>query len=209
MEASVIVDRVRKVLKDSDGTRWSDASLLDYLTLAELEIVRARPWANKDEVTVQLEKGKVRHEILPTGTISLLRVERNMGQDGSTPGDMITQMDKEQLDNSNKDWVEDGGEVIEGWAKDSDDDKTFYTYPRAHPTNGVYVEIIVSKIPDTLTALGDDLTIPDEFALPLQQFTQGFALMEDDPGADFPRGAGFLQQAYISLGVNIPQEEEG
>ena len=209
MEASTILTSVRRVLRDTGGTRWSDSVLFDYLTQAELELVRVKPWAYTLTRVVKLTPNEVRHEVLPPGAISLLRVERNMGDaDGKSPGKMITQMEKALLDASNKNWVGDSGEEIEGWAVDSDDLKRFYTYPKAHPSVDMWVEIIVSTVPPTLTATGDAISVPEEYRVILQQFVAGWALQEDDPGADFPRGAGFIKQAYTGLGLVSPEEEE-
>ena len=204
MKASEVINPARRELRDEDttGFRWSDARILEYLDVGLEEVIKIRPGANPAYVVVGLPEGETHHRgKLPDNAIRIIRVTRNMTGAAGNPLADIVGVDRELLVRANR-WQhrEKGVPSIEVWAPDPDDLLSFHT---DKPSSDVWVEVLYAKKPAALKAVGDTLEIGPEHRFALQLFVQGFCLMEDDPGADFPRGEAFTLRAYEMLGLNM------
>lgn len=209
LTAQNVVDDVRGQIKDEDANnyRWTDAKLLGYLSLAQTEVVKRAPEANIVREAKQLTAGQtLQTGIVPAEAIRLLDVPRNMGANGSTPGAVINEVSLEHLDRSDRNWhTATAVTEIEQWVKHPSEPRTFFCYPPAHASTAVWVEIVYSKIPAAITLLADAIGVHESYRQQLEWYVAGQALLEDEPHADFPRGAGFMSLFYKSLGVNPPR----
>lgn len=209
MEASLIITPVRRVLRDPDpGDRWTDATLLGYLYDAQLEIVRLIPGAYAVHETLKLTDGETRHAVVDADTIRIVGIERNMGGAQGPPGGIITETPFDALNKLNRAWAKGNRtSTITNYAIRPEDPLRFYVSPPATPDS--YVEALLNKLPDTLDTTEDPININPGYKVILQLFTQGWALMEDTPGSDFPRGDAFVRQAYIALGFGSEEAQDG
>ena len=191
MRTSEVVNRARQVLHDTDSSayRWSNAVLLQYLSDAQTEIAWHIPTANAQFLPLQLTPGEIRQDILPANAIQLLTVERNLLSEGGRAGQMITEMDLDALIRENRNWSQASwSDTIDNFALRAEDPRRFYVSPPAG--KAAWVEVLVSQVPLELadgTNLEESIAVPDHFRHILQLFTQGWALMEDTPNADFPQ----------------------
>ncbi len=202
MKASEVINPARRELRDenSDNYRWDDARLLEYLQVAEEEVIKLRAGANPKYTPVELVTGETHHRgRLPTDALKIIRVTRNLAAADGPPGADIIGVDRELLVRGNRwSYKEKGVPAIEVWAPDPDDLLSFHT---DKPADSVWVEVLYAKRPPLVSKTGDEVEVGPEHRFPLQLFLQGFCLMEDDPGADFPRGEAFLVKAYELLGL--------
>ena len=207
MEASVIINPVRRTLQDPDKDRWADLTLLAYLFDAQLETIRLKPGAYAVRETLQLTKDEVRHAIVDGDTIKIIGVERNMGGSSGPPGSIITKTSYEALSKINRAYSKSArSQVITNYAVREEDPLRFYTSPAAQANT--WVELLLNKLPDTLLTDEDSINVNPGFKVILQLFVQGWALMEDTPGSDVERGEAFLNQAYAALGFVEEKEDD-
>lgn len=201
-----VVDRAKTALMDETGVRWGETELIGYLNDGQREIVKYKPEANTVNEPVLLVPGT--KQSLPAGTVALIDINRNMGADGSTPGDIIHETSKRTLD-----------AILPGWHKgissatalhfcfDERDPKTFYVYP-PQPASGMgYVEMVRSANPADCS-LADNLSLADEFANDLHHYILFRAHSKETEAASPAKAAGYLQAFGQSLGIKELAEQK-
>lgn len=152
-----IATRARLVVNDVAGTRWSDAEILDWVNAAEAAIVAMEPPAYVVTETFALVEGT--KQALPSLGVSLVDIVRNMGTDGTTPGDVVDSIDRKMLDSLKPGWHGDTGvATVDLFIHDPRDPTKFYVYPPQPSSSFGYVEVEYSKMPPDLTT--GDLTDP-------------------------------------------------
>jgi len=161
--AQAIAGTARSLLKDKTGnpfgTRFDDSFFLDAVNDGQLEIVGLKYDAHTENVAHELVAGT--RQPLPSDAVAFLRLNRNLGLDGSTPGRTITSTTKADLDSSDPYWhqARDIGEAIH-YVFDDISEKYFYVYPA---TTG-FVELVYSQVPARLTDLAQPITLLDIYA---------------------------------------------
>ena len=208
-----VISKARRILRDTvtSSFRWSNTTLMGYLDDAQTEVAWRMLGTFTEYSIVKLTQGEVRHDILDVDVIHLLSVERNMGGlTSKAPGAFLTRMEINALLRENRSAsLGPTGDIIDNWGFKPESPRVFYTSPAAGAAS--FVELSVVTKPPVLTDdedLLDLLVIPDNYQHILQLFVQGWALMEDTPGSDFPRGEAFILQAYQALGLGVTTEEE-
>ena len=78
LQAQHILSRVRNILQDNTGVRWTDGEMFDYLSDAQREIANLRPDATATHANVQLATGT--EQTIPTDGLRLIKVVRNMSR---------------------------------------------------------------------------------------------------------------------------------
>lgn len=147
-------EKVREFLRDQDSAayRWSDAVLVAFLADAALELVRLRPDANAIRDALQLTAGEVIHDLLPADAIALMDVVRNMGADGTTPGNVILPATLDEMNRADRGWMAATADTtILNWLRHPTEPTKFYTSPPAHAVTQVWVELIYSRVPKPMT----------------------------------------------------------
>lgn len=163
--ASAIVDKAEILLRDSTNVQWTAAELLGWLNDGQREIVVVRPDANALTKTVQLVAGT--RQTLGSGATSdavmLLRVVRNMGTTGTTPGNAIRVVPWDILDTNRPGWHSDTQTAaVQNIVYDPRNSKQFYVYP---PNTGAgYVEMMYSAVPTAVASLATAITLDDVYA---------------------------------------------
>lgn len=192
MKAKEIIDRVRVVLNDADGTRWPDAELIDWVNDGCLYIVSARPAAYAPAQEVTLVAG-TRQSITtqnPPG-LRLLSVVRNVPS-----GRAIRLVDRSALDSRNPNWHSQAAGPTVNYFIDAGDPKTFYVYPPA--IAGARVEAMYSRAPQRVAPATADalaLSLDDTYFDPLLNFVLFRAYSKD---ADYAANAN-LAASYRGL----------
>lgn len=149
----------------------SSANWLDWLNDAQRAVVLVRPDANTVVQNITLAAGT--RQALPAGGLRLLGVARNMGANGNTPGKAIRFVDREALDDLDRDWHTATQEsVVDELVYD--EKKTpgvFYVSPPATASPAVTIEVSLSKTPTDVTdADSGAITLPDIYAGPMQSW---------------------------------------
>lgn len=217
MFASELLDRITRDLNDINHVRWSEATLLDYLTAAQRMIVSLRPMANAVTLSDHLLEGGNTLQHIPAGYYTLIDVVRNMGQDGFTPGLPITVVERDTLDDANSNWhTETGSTVIDNYTYDERNPTSFYITPPASTETDVFVEIVVSKAPARVGAVTENVEIDDVFEEAIREYMMYLALSQNSDSAyDREKAKAHLQTFYLSLGEDLkariltsPNEQE-
>lgn len=159
--AQSIFDQAGYLFNDTGGVFWTDAELLIWLNMGQKAIVRLKPDANPVAESMALASGT--RQALPDGRLALIDVPRNMGADGSTPGRVVRQISRRDMDAQDPFWH--AREVVtdvEYFMFDERDPATFFVSP---PSNGSgQVEVVASDTPADVAAKENDITLPDIYA---------------------------------------------
>ena len=152
---ATVVDRAEKTLQDETNVRWSASELLSYGNDGQKHIVLVKPDAyTKNENLILVEGTK---QTIPATAVRLMRAVRNMGTDGSTPGDVIRWADLETLDNTRPSWHTDtASATVKNVLADKNNPRNFYVTPPQPASGFGYIEIIYSASPADATIDGVD-----------------------------------------------------
>lgn len=165
---SKIIERVRERLQDKSNViqRWSDDLILDALNEGHLALVEIKP-DSCSRVEPFDVGGDVYHD-LPQGGLSLIKVVRNLGPDGITPGRAVTRTWLEILQAADPNWSMTRDTEVLHYLFDERDTKRFMTYPLV--SEG-YVELVYSTAPRLLSSAADTLGVDDIHAPALADYT--------------------------------------
>lgn len=196
MLASDVTNRASRILFDITQVRWPVAELLDYTTDGERQIVLLRPDANPKNEAVRMVGGS--KQTIPAGGVRLLRVVRNMGSNGTTPGRAIRPVSREALDTELPDWhFTNPALSIQHYHHDNVDPRTFYAYPPVTGTVGqaaaLYAELVYSATPAVVTSAAQTLTLADHYLNPVLDWVLYRCYSKD---ASY---AGNMQRAAVHL----------
>jgi hypothetical protein len=157
--------------KPAQFIRWSEREMVDWLTDAQLAIIKYLPAAGSRIDSIKLKPGSRQSiEFIdpddvkpgdgsvpfdPVYGMEVLDVIRNMGTDGQTPGAAISDaVDRRMLDAQNRNWHNAIGNRVMNIVHDPRNRQYFYVYPGV--TNG-WVEVSYTArpapIPNTGTAI--------------------------------------------------------
>jgi len=213
--AQSILERASTIIQDATNIRWPPSELLDWLNDAQREIVRIKPDAFAKNESRELEPGT--KQSLASDGIALIDVPRNMGVDGQTPGKVIRQIPRRQLDDQRPDWhSQDPTAEVEHFMFDMRDPKHFYVWP---PSDGTgQVEQIYSAAPDEVAEPETDtITLDDVYSNTILDFILYRAYLKDADYAGnaqrasaayqaFLQALGLLGQTQAIVNPNVPQE---
>jgi hypothetical protein len=189
MLASEIIDRARVVLNDADGVRWLDAEFFKWINDAQRVIALVRPDSVVSNTALTLVAGS--KQSLPTDGLRLLDVVRNISANGAG-GRAVRHVDRDVLDTQNPFWHEETQvAIVKNYIYDNRDPKNFYVYPPC--LAGSKLEVIYSKNPTDVTALGSSIAVADIYADPLLNYVLYRAYSKD---AEFAQNAQ-LSGAYL------------
>lgn len=222
MRASTVIERAGIALFDTKHVRWTQPELIGYINDAQRQIVTLRPDSNSVVASLLLTPG-TRQQLPvtrgndPNGTttppgLRLLRVNRNMGVDGQTPGRAVREYSSAVLDNEIPDWQTMSATAVEGFIYDTVTPTTFYVYPGAPPLGTVYVEAAYSGMPAAVvsgasgvpTPASDDLDLPDQYLAPVIDYVLARCYAKDAAYAgDTARAQAHMQAFSSTLGVSL------
>jgi hypothetical protein len=193
-------------LNDFKQTRYLPAILLQYLNLAQQQIVLLKPDAKTVTEPVQLVAGT--KQSLAATRLRLIKITRNMGVAGLTPGSAITLMDLLALDQAEPDWhIATAKTVVRHYAFDDRVPKQFWVYPPVHAVTAVFVEQCASSVPTPCANLAAMIDLDDIYALALGKCVlwQAFSADTSSPGS-LQRAMANGQQFFQLLGLKVPAD---
>lgn len=203
---SKIMEQAAKFLLDEGYERWTRADLFEGICDGQREIVSIKPDAYAQNSAVKLAAGTKQ----TIAGIQLIRVVRNMGIDGTTPGPVIRIADRKRFDQYNPYWhaAPPSAEVQFYMYDEKEDPKTWYVYPPQPDSDAGYAEIIQSIVPPDI-ALGESpneydavITLDDIYKNALLMFVmhRGYLLDADGSPDAAARSAGYYDLFVTSLG---------
>ena len=208
MTAKDIIEAAAWALHDFDPStgagyvRWPKAQLLQFVNVAQLQVVKVLPETNSAFISMQLAAGA--RQTLPASALRLLTVTRNLGADGLTPGRHVSLTDRASLDSQLATWSTAASAFteVESYVYDDRIPKTFYVYPPLGETDTAYVELGVSKRPTACVADTDVLDLDDIYFSPLLHWVLYLALcLELDDASSSSKALHHYQCFSVELGL--------
>lgn len=209
--------------------RHTERDCVDYLNDAALAIVKYLLTAGSRLDAVKLKPG-TRQSIetiaaadckpgdgsvpaVPILGINLLRVVRNMGAGGLTPGRAIRIVDQKMLDAQDPDWhaASRAKTVVSGFTYDPALPRYFFVTPPVHATTAVWIDLAYNAQPLKVPAGGAPgsevylsggsnaapIPLPDEYIDDLVNYVVARAKMQNTEWAD-PIGAQFFAGLFLN-----------
>ena len=202
--AQSIIDKAEATLNDDTNVRWTAVELLGHLNDGQRELVAFKPDANSVNAVLPLVRGT--RQSLPGNGVQLLKVIRNMGVSGTSPGRAITPASMETLDRTRPDWhIDPDNSAVQHYLFDPRDPKIFYVTPPQPDTPG-NVEIVYSASPADV-GLSDAISIDDIYATALYYFILARAHSKETPGADVGKAAEYYNLFIGLLGLKAKGED--
>lgn len=200
-----IIDKAEILLQDTTNVRWSAAELVDWLNDGQREVALHKPESTAKNIAVILTAGSTK-QALPTDGISLLRITRNMGAGGTTPGDGIRLVQRADMDAQVPTWHSDTNTAgkIKHYVFDPRDPKTYYVYPKA-PATAWYVELAYSAVPGDCVA-GGTIHLDDIYANALLDYVLYRAYSKDAETGNGQRAIAHYTAFANALGVKSQAE---
>lgn len=172
MLVRTLIAQASKYLNDQTNVNWDKATLLDWLNLSESGIILMKPDAYSETSTLQLSPGTIQEK--PGNAVMMGRLLRNMGQDGVTPGSVITEILLNVMD-KNMSWHTDAPSTfVKHFIRIPGSNDKYYVWPPVHPVTQVYVEAVYPATPTPITVVDWDtgvetINLPDIYINPLLQ----------------------------------------
>lgn len=130
--------KVQTILQDTTSIRWTESELLGWWNDGQREVCIIRPDACTRVVSQPLVLG-TRQEIPNDGT-AVIKVIRNMGTAGATPGHVVRKIPMDLLDSTKPDWHSMTGVTTTlHYMVDLRMPRVFYVYPPSLGTTQVEV----------------------------------------------------------------------
>lgn len=174
--ASELIGTARRLLQDQSNVtaRWDDSTLLKGLNEGQRQLVGLKHDAYTAKTAVNVTGG-TSHEI-PSDSIAFIRLTRNLGADGATPGRAIQMVSIEQMDIADPNWhtAEKASAVLHGMFDDRDE-RRFYIWPRVDG----HVELIHTVLPADVALTTDPITLDDVYATALIAYMVYYAIAQD------------------------------
>lgn len=207
LTAGDVLAPVRQQLADTvEPYRRADPTLLGYLTLAQQQVVLARPDAYS--VIRPFECAAGSEQAIPDDAYRFLGGVQNLGADGATPGRAIANTDMGAKDAYDPNWRVTVGtkpEVRE-CVFDALLPRTFWVAPAVPANPTVQIGIRLSLVPPALKTTDDALVVPPLYAMALVAFTLGLAYGENSEVGDKQLGVQYWNQAMALIGAKSKTE---
>lgn len=204
-----ILGDVRNTLNDEGSVqRWSDADIVKYYNAAILQLALVRPDATAVTSALTLVSGT--RQTLPSGGLRLIRITRNMGADGLTPGVPVKRADEQTLGMFKPDWhTQTAAAAIKNYLYDDRDPKTYWVNPPSDGTGrvqGIYSAAPTAETTVTVAA-GALLAVDDVYLAPVKAWMLKEAFgVEISSLASQALSRQYEREFYQSLGIKYQGE---
>lgn len=205
-----IIQDAGEQLRDISGLNYDRKTLVRYANLGIIQIITLKPEAYAITDVIPLVTGAA--QSLPTGAIKLIDIVCNMGDDGETPGDAISPLNKEQMDLILPGWISyDSGTTdthVSYVIFDDRNPKVFYVFPPQPDPPSEYVKAILSMPPTFLTDTSSIFPFDDSYAPAMVDYIVHRALAEEpNKDAALINKATFFWQKFLQdLGIKTAVE---
>lgn len=156
--AASVINKAAILLLDLANVRWTRAELLGWINDAQRAVALSKPDASNSVASVKLIAGT--KQALPPDAWLLMDVVRNMGTNGTTPGQAIRIVTRELIDAMNPSWhASPQVSVIDNYIYNVQDQISYYVYP---PSDGTgYIELNYAQLPPDVLTEANLLVISD------------------------------------------------
>lgn len=201
--AQSIIDKAEIILQDTTNVRWEVSELLGWLNDGQREVATLRPDATNKTVSVTMVAGT--RQSLPDESARLVRVQRNMGANGATPGEAVRPTSMQLMDLHRPNWHTDSpATVVKHYMHDSRTPDVYYVWPPS--TGTTQVEVVYQTQPAIVTNAANTISIGDEYANALIDYIIYRAYAKD---IENPQNGALARQAYEAFRTVIVGKTEG
>jgi hypothetical protein len=174
--AQAILSKVELLIQDTTNIRWSENELLGWLNDGQREICTVKPDASTKVASMALAAGT--KQAIPADGTAAIKVTRNMGAGGSTPGGAVRKVPMELLDSSTPNWhTATATATVLHFSVDPRMPRNFYVYPPSLGTT--QVELLYAAAPTDVAAVGNTISIDDLYATALIDYIAYRAYLKD------------------------------
>lgn len=192
-----ILTKVSTILQDPSNIRWPTDELILWLNDGQREVALYKPNAFVINAAVICATGT--KQTLPAAALSLIDVVRNMGTNGTTPGNAVRAVSREILDSQVPGWHSStASAVVKHFVYSALDSKTFYVYPPQPASSQGYIELVYIAAP-TDAVSGGVITIDDIYVTGLINYTLYRAYSKDAEYANNSALAATYYQQFQNL----------
>jgi hypothetical protein len=176
--AQSVIDKAAFLLNDVGNVRWTVPEMLGWLSDGQREAVIIFPELNPVSAAFTLAAGASQDASSVATLHQILRVARNLGSDGVTPGRAMTVVSSDMLDTYDPDWHSGAkSATIKHYCYDPRFPKLFQVYPPA--VAGAKVQLRYAALPALVAATTDNITLADATVSALVDYLCYRALTKD------------------------------
>jgi len=158
--ASKIAADAAEAMFDPGYNRFDQDDWLKWINDGQAEAAILKPDINVETAVVELQAGP--KQVLEAGKTTFIRLTRNMGADGQTPGKAIFPVDMDHFSQLNPDWpTHSTSAEVQLYMFDDKNPMVFWVYPPQPDTGRGQVERVVGAKPPAIAKIDDPITIDD------------------------------------------------
>lgn len=200
-----VVDRVREILNDNaTAYRYADATLWDYITLAQREVLKYKPEANARVANFTFASTNARQRLNAALYYRILRVDANIDTSlGNAVGSAIRTVERDLFDTFYTMWPVStvagaNGSRYKVSVMDASDPLAFWIFPR--PVLGEGVQITAVPIPAEIVNSASALTLNDMYIPALADFVCHMCMRSEEHAESEANAATYHQSFLAYLG---------
>lgn len=196
--ASVITNSVSTTLLDTANYTWSLTELLEYLTEGLQATAALKPNSYITEVPFTPVAGT--NQTLPADGVLLIDIQRNTG------GRIVTQVDKELLDESTRFWPNSTPSAIaQHFTYDPRNPLNFVLFPPSTGT-GASLDLVYAAVPPTVTTSGQTINLVAAYVPALIDYVLSRAYAKNSKRQDLSKAQTYLGQWAQKMGGKATAE---
>ena len=195
--ASTILTSVSTTLLDTANYTWSQAELLEYLTEGLQATAALKPNSYITEVAFAPVAGT--NQTLPADGVALIDIQRNTG------GRVVTQVDKELLDESTRFWPNSTQSAIaQHFTYDPRNPLNFVLFP---PSTGTgTLDLVYAAVPPTVTTGSQTINLVAAYVPALIDYVLSRAYAKNSKRQDLSKAQAYLGQWAQKMGGKAQAE---
>lgn len=161
---SALIAQARSVTMDEgEVPRHSNDDYLALANAGQRQMAIYKPDVAVTNAARQLASGT--KQSVASAATAFIKLTRNMGTDGQTPGRTILYEDMERFSRHNPHWhMADAGAEVRFYLFDVKDPKVFYVYPPQPAANQGWVEEVDAVAPTDITSAGHAIGVDDIYS---------------------------------------------
>lgn len=198
-----VLTEVSKSMRDEVNFIWDlQTELLPLLNRAVPELVWRDPYASVFNMPFATAAGVL--QTIPADAVALINVKRNLGANGTTPGNIITDVPRDSLDADLPSWPTTTAAAPIHYVFDSRDPRRFYLWPQ--PPSPWFVELEYAQVPNDV-AIGDPFPLPEMYAAAVQHWIKAIAYssnMELYGGIGAKLSEFYMAQFNATMAATVP-----
>lgn len=195
--AAKIIDAAAHTLQDTTNTTWTRAELLGYVNDAQRDACVIKPDAYVLTSVITLMPGT--RQTLPANGTAFIRLARNMGTDGITPGRVPRPFSIPAMDMQHPNWHFDApSATVMEVGFDEREPKTFYVSPPQPTLARGQVDAVFSAVPPDMATEAATIALDDIYSTALQHYVCYRAYLKEGELSD-NAGAMAHRAEFIAL----------